>query len=676
MTELNFSKKQIGPLVAKYGIDVENDERFKKLINLFDNQTNYQMWAIKLLYTGVANLDTITSIAEWIEGHKSDIQKLSKKNVILYNSRSGLAMLRKEIKGLNVLAMVKSSVNKFNTAQRKMLTDLLLSRELSPLEAGNDKTLLEWYNTFIQIAQLPHHRQEKLIVSASALTDLKALIELIMSVLDASYTWDKEDMLSFVKRNCKDCEVIYDQGPIVILTIGSFASSEKLCGKGRTSWCLTREKRYFDQYVTEAKANQYFFFDFSKKENHPLAHVGFTVRGGEGITNAHSSTNVSMLGSGCPVDGVNVTIQNLLKMHDIKSSIFVRLRPLKSYEWNKASFKSYISKNKAMANIVYENDDIIVVRSNNASYAATIIPHSLINPSQMPTNDYNETFIVLNFGMDVNSEKSIIALQYEKDQFNCFKLSKARDVYNNPVNLDGIYDYVGVKENNILKAQGISPEVQLHKYIFDGNEDAAIELIDSNPDIDVSYEFNGMIPIFEAVERHMSRLFEKILSQKNFKETCDALGETMLTNALYFYHVDGVTTPEEDERTKNIIDMLIDSETYDINVPNTNEDTPLSVACETPHTLWVVEKLLQKPNIKLDTVNDIGLTPLGNAISTKNTEAIKLLLAHKDLVVVESDLNEAKNQGINLNDFKKTSNSSPLTEVEDIFARAFAKFGK
>jgi hypothetical protein len=38
-----------------------------------------------------------------------------------------------------------------------------------------------------------------------------------------------------------------------------------MCGNGRTGWCLTREERYFNQYVKEQRdATQYFVFDFSK----------------------------------------------------------------------------------------------------------------------------------------------------------------------------------------------------------------------------------------------------------------------------------------------------------------------------------------------------------------------------------------------------------------------------
>ena len=75
-----------------------------------------------------------------------------------------------------------------------------------------------------------------------------------------------------------------------------------MCGGGLTGWCLTREESYFKRYVSD-EAKQYFLFDFSKKEDDILSHVGFTVNNNSGvITNAHATNNESIIDCGIVVN--------------------------------------------------------------------------------------------------------------------------------------------------------------------------------------------------------------------------------------------------------------------------------------------------------------------------------------------------------------------------------------
>ena len=87
-------------------------------------------------------------------------------------------------------------------------------------------------------------------------------------------------------------------GNFVIVHVPSFKSSKLLCGNGRTKWCITREESYFRQYVTDyPNRDQYFLFDFNRKESDAFAHIGFTMENGRGFYCAQTCNNCGMVGS-------------------------------------------------------------------------------------------------------------------------------------------------------------------------------------------------------------------------------------------------------------------------------------------------------------------------------------------------------------------------------------------
>ena len=49
---MTYSKKQMKPLIDKYQINPETNKLFKSIIEMFDNQPNYQFWALLRYTTG------------------------------------------------------------------------------------------------------------------------------------------------------------------------------------------------------------------------------------------------------------------------------------------------------------------------------------------------------------------------------------------------------------------------------------------------------------------------------------------------------------------------------------------------------------------------------------------------------------------------------------------------
>lgn len=683
MSEIIYSKKQINPLVEKYKINVEKNMVFQSLITMFRDQPNYQIWAIKTVFENVASLDVIQRIKSWAENNQTEIKNLTKGNIILYKKPEDFKMLEDEMRGLEMLKFVNESINKFNTNQRKMLKNEILKNINNALEALASRKFIEWFEIFRQMSTLVRHRQEKLISTSSAINDdIHFLKEHIKSALAESYDWNKEDMLGFMARNASDCSVVHNEGDIVVITVPSFKSSKLMCGNGRTGWCLTREERYFNQYVKEQRdATQYFVFDFSKKESHELAHIGFTVQAARGITNAHSTRNNNLMGN-VNVDGKSVNIHKALQDAKIPSSVYIHLKDLKNYKWDVEAFLKFVEKNKKnIAISVAENNRFVVRVLTNDAFNG-IIDHSLIDYRNYSINNNTKTYVFLDFNLKKDDDKSLMVIHYSKDQYNFDTLNSVKNAYNVECKKENHLANLGITTDMYLNREKIDPTILLHKLIDEGSEKEAIDLImNEGENFDVNFEFNSYSPIFKSINAKMYNLFNTIINHKKFDaSTADGFGEALLQSLIYSY---GVEDNAENKSIKKMIETVLESETYDFNALNLNLDTAANVCVEEPHRLWILERLLSKPNVNVNIANDFNCTLIGNAIRFKNIEALKLIGQRPDVVVREEDKEMAKEYGIDLAKFinpkpfathtvEQVKGDNTISELSEFFAKVLS----
>lgn len=652
MSEVNYSKKQINPLIEKYKINSETNMVFKSIITMFADQTNYQIWAIKSVFENVIKIENLQRIKAWAENNQTEIKNLVKGNIILYKTVQDFKMLEDEMNGLDMMKFVKDSINKFNTRQRKMMTQNIFNGVTNGLEALNSSTFKEWFNILRQMSTLVRHRQEKLISTSSAIDDFSFLKSHIKSALAETYEWNKEDMLGFMARNANDCSVVFDENNVVVVQVPSFKSSKILCGNGRTGWCLTREERYFNQYVKDPKdATQYFLFDFNKPENHELAHIGFTVRLSSGITNAHSTKNSSLCGDGININGRRVNIHTALSDAKVPNSVFIHLKPLRNYKWDVEAFLKYLEQNKHDLAVSVAENNRFIVRALTNSGLAKLIDHTLLDYRNFNVSNDTKTYALVDFNLTKDSDKSLVVLHYTKDQYKIDTLSNMKDAYNINMMKSKYLESIGITTDMYLNREAIDPTILLHKLIDEGSEKEAIDLIRKEGDsFDVNYEFNNNTPIFKAISNKMYGLFETIVQHNKFNsETADGFGEPLLLSLMYSL------IPSEDnkdnEATIKMINSILNSRNFDFNAQNINLDTAVNVACEKPHMYWIAERLIADPSININVVNDFNCAALGNAIRRKNTKALKLLGTRPDLVIREEDKELAKQNGYNLDEF-------------------------
>lgn len=686
MSEVIFSKKQIGPLVEKYSIDAQNNETFKSIITAFDGQVNYQIWAIKAVFENVCPIDNILRIKEWAETNQTEIKNLVKGNIVAYKTKTDFSQLEKEMRGLDMIGAVRSTINKFNTAQKDMMRKAILDNITNGIIAKQDANFKKWYNLFKSIERMSEHRKQKLISLASAINDMPFMEKYLGDALAEGYEWNKEDMLAFVANNCPDCKVTFNEGNYVILDVPSFKSSKALCGAGRTSWCLTRQESYFKSYVKETgvPTHQYFYFNFGLKENDELAHVGFTVQEGRGITNAHSTKNQALVGIGIQYKGRTVNINDVLNDSNIPLSLYMKLKELTTYKWDYNEFMTYIKNHPSQMSLCFDDKTRVIVRAMTNEGVRVLAGHTFVNLGGLSVTQDSKIYFLLDFSQKYDDTNALIAMGYVKDRYQFDKLNIMSNAYNVNLKDKNFLDSIGIKTDMFLDREKIDPRIMFHKFIEEKNEKDAIELLEKNgSDFDVNYEFNCRKPIFMAIDYRLYNIFEAILKHPKFDSAiCDSFDETLLQSLLYNYHIEGVTSEEDDKITRKQIEVILNCDNMDFNEQDINYDTAINIACERLELLFAVEALVNNPKVNLNVINDFNCTALTNAIRYKNVEAIKLLATRKDLVVRPEDETCAATNGIDLkslisSDIFASSKEAKIEKrdsiISDIYSELFAK---
>ena len=410
MAELIYSKKQITPLVEKYKIDVEKNSTFREIIEMFDGQTNYQIWAIKLIFNNILKLNQLREIKQFADENQTLISKLEKQNLVSYSTKSDIAQLNLEIGGAIAISFVKRCINQFNTRQRDMLTEYVFGKktkgqqvEVTPMFAATDSTFKKHVEFFKKFDGLNATRKHQIIVTEFAANDVKELIARMNSVFEASYIWETEDLLYFIanNKNCKGVNIIFNSGNYLVLEIPNFTASHTIC-YGRTEWCLTREQSYWNNYVGPVGNRQFFYFDFSKPEKDNLSHIGFTVNKTNGIVYAHSTSNNSMIH---PIDynGKRLSVHDVLRNANIDSKLFIHLNKI-PFNWSNDDVIAYIASKCKHCEVVFSDRNYHIVKCSDSEYD-NLCGHTLVNKTNIIRSE-NVIYAIFNMNVASNDDLS------------------------------------------------------------------------------------------------------------------------------------------------------------------------------------------------------------------------------------------------------------------------------
>lgn len=635
---MTYSKKQMKPLIDKYQINPETNKLFKSVIEMFDNQPNYQFWAVKCIFSKVMTFDTLVDIHDWTVTNQTMIKNLEKKNIVSYSSESAIRQLLKEMNALENVAIIKDVISHFNTEQRKELTSAILPDNLNGLEASRNAMVDKWSKIFVKFNRLPQDRKNNFYTKASGVHNVENLMELIVECLNESYLWNKEDFLAYLANNTTGCEVVYENGLVLIISVPDFNTSKILCGLGRTQWCISMEQHHWDTYVGRTSGNrrQYFLFDFNRRETDPFAHIGFTIEKGSGIVEAQSGDNEPMLSdysNGRETFNINTALAAVgAKMSDLLS-----IPANSKYAWDTKSICSYINKNQEMFSIAYDKNNRLVVNILSTEGFKEIASHAFVNSNNMVVDEYYKVYAIIDLNLKYNDEKAMVFMRYRTDEYGDYTFSNAFDLFGNQLNnITNFFGTIGISQNDFLNMEKIKPSIMLHKLIDKNDENGAITLIKENWDeIDVNYRFNNKLPIYQLLNNRMYELFSLVTSHPSFDTTLeDGFGESLLEGLIYIYTGDDVMLLDSENKClERMINSILDNSSFDMNYVDWNNDTALKISCESKKTAWIVKKLVNNPLVDVNLANNQGHSPLFTALSNNNTEAVEALRSRSDLVV-------------------------------------------
>ena len=289
-----------------------------------------------------------------------------------------------------------------------------------------------------------------------------------------------------------------------------------------------------------------------------------------------------------------------------------------------------------------------------------LISHSLINGRNVPVDQNNKVYVLLDMNLPVNDDKALLVMRYQKDQYGDVSLRNIWDLFNADMTNSKYLNQVGISPNDFLNREAIDPSILLHKLIDENDEIGAIALIEKEKEnINVSYEFNMRIPIFTVLNNRMFKLFEKMVSHPTFNAKIeDGFGESLLESILYIYGADEVSaSQEEEEDLVKMIKAIMANNNFDLNVKDLNGDTALTIACEYSKMNWVAKELISKQRTDVNIPNDFGFSPLTIAMSHNNMDVVEALCKRPDLKVTEEDEKTASTCGIVLKNYLKPDES-------------------
>jgi hypothetical protein len=249
-----------------------------------------------------------------------------------------------------------------------------------------------------------------------------------------------------------------------------------------------------------------------------------------------------------------------------------------------------------------------------------------------------------------------------EELLNKIKIDKIR-YFEGKINNDliGIGITVTYVSSNImlkkLEHEEESLEIRFLKHIYSHDEDAALNLLKNNAELNTNYEFNGNIPLLTVIDNkfEMVRLFEALVNHPKTNISIeDGFGEPLLNSLIYLYCADDTQKDKNQlEFFEKLINIVLNCERYDFNIIDLNNDTAINVACDqlNNRTLWIVEALAKKENVNLNIINNFDCAALGNCIVNKNLECLKIISKRKDLIVRDEDREIAKKYGIDLSEY-------------------------
>ncbi len=202
----------------------------------------------------------------------------------------------------SVLKNKNFDLNKFKNKKSEFIYDQLMEIEKEhKIEKFAKSLLSNKYKHFIteksmklfkEIVELnipKSHVQDNIGKKLAAYHTVEQFEKGLMGYVNSINKFEKEDIKLKVQNN--NAEILLEEEDLLILKIRDYEAS-KILGEGST-WCILRNKSFFNTYVKNQNNHQYFVYDFSKNSKARESRIGITVRPNGDHKAAHYKNNNS-----------------------------------------------------------------------------------------------------------------------------------------------------------------------------------------------------------------------------------------------------------------------------------------------------------------------------------------------------------------------------------------------
>ena len=398
------NKKQFSIIERKY--TDKDTPMLKCLYALCNGSKNYFFWAVTQYFGHNVPLTVIKRILDWTNNYGYLSKNLNKGTVTAYNNKEQINDLLVEICELRKQKRIKDVINSFNTSQKKILKERVLS--------GRDEEVLSKFGKLSPI------KKNNFIRKMSTVVDGDEIMKQMLYVVNVPFEWDKSALVDYITNNDDlHAEIVSNKGEIVLVRVCDY-DAIKYLGK-TTNWCISKNKTYWNQYINnddKEPSTQYMVFDFSKPEDDVHSIIGFTSRFNNGITHAHDFVNHDLMTD--RVRKRNVDFNSFMRNFNNSKGIFsileadkISLSDVTSYEkaaydWNRESFLKHLKEciRKDDYKILFDSENKMAVRIKNKNVSKLLGNYYL-------DNIFNETwkkehFVFTDFSLPQNDPYKLV----------------------------------------------------------------------------------------------------------------------------------------------------------------------------------------------------------------------------------------------------------------------------
>lgn len=149
----------------------------------------------------------------------------------------------------------------------------------------NDRTF-ELFKELFDMNISKHIIQDMIGKKIAAIKTTGNFNKMLKSLITSLNDFEIDKIL--LKAKAKNAKIISDSDNILILEISNFEQSKVL---GSSSWCISRDKYHFDNYVKDCNYKQLFIYNFNKTSKEVGSMIGLTIDKKYKVTAGHTKND-------------------------------------------------------------------------------------------------------------------------------------------------------------------------------------------------------------------------------------------------------------------------------------------------------------------------------------------------------------------------------------------------